>query len=141
MSIILSMLLQYKWRAKVDLRPIKTEQEYDAALAAIERLFDAEPGIANGDALEVLTLFVDAYEAEHYAIEAPDPVEAILYYVESRGLSRRDLEPFIGSRSRVSEVLNRKRPLTLAMIRRLHVGLGIPAEILIQPYPTSQAAA
>jgi HTH-type transcriptional regulator/antitoxin HigA len=82
----------------------------------------------------VLTTLVEIYESKHHPIPAPDPIEAILYMLESRGLTRRDLEPYIGSRARVAEVLNRRRRLTLSMIRRLHAGLGIPAEILIQPY-------
>ncbi len=100
----------------------------------IDRLFDAAPDTPEGDRLEILATLVEAYEDKHYDIPLPDPIEAILYYVESRGLSRRDLEPYIGSRARVSEVLNRKRPLSIAMIRKLHAGLDIPADILIQPY-------
>ena len=83
---------------------------------------------------------VEAYEEQHYSIPAPDPIEAITYYMESRGLCRRDLEPYLGSRARVAEVLNRKRPLSLEMIRRLHTGLGIAAEILIQPDPLATSA-
>jgi HTH-type transcriptional regulator/antitoxin HigA len=116
----------------MDIRPIKTEADYQAALKEIERIFDARSGTPDGDKLEVLTTLVDAFERKHYPIPLPDPVEAIFYYMESRGLTRRDLEPYIGSRARVSEVLSRKRPLTLTMIRRLHAGLGIPAEVLIQ---------
>jgi HTH-type transcriptional regulator/antitoxin HigA len=118
----------------VEIRPIKTEVDYQAALEEIERLFDAAPNTPEGDRLEVLTTLVEAYEEKHYSIPLPDPIEAILYYMESRGLSRRDLEPYIGSCARVSEVLNRKRPLTIRMIRKLHTGLGIPADVLIQPY-------
>ena len=125
----------------MDIRPIKTETDYRAALAEIETLFDAVPNTPEGDRLDVLTTLVEAYEAQHYEITPPDPVEAILYHLESRGLSRRDLEPYMGSRGRVSEVLNRKRPLTLEMIRKLHDSLGIPAEVLIQPYQTQQSAA
>jgi HTH-type transcriptional regulator / antitoxin HigA len=117
----------------MEIRPIKTEADYEAALKEIEGLFAAEPGTPEGDHLEILITLVEVYEDEHYDIPAPDPVEAILYYMESRGLSRADLEPYIGSRARVSEILNRKRPLTLAMIQRLNQ-LGIPAEALIQPY-------
>ena len=124
----------------MEIRPIKTEADYRAALDEIERLFDATPDTPEGDRLEVLTTLVKAYEEEHYAIPLPDPIEAIQYYMESRGLTRRDLEPYIGSRGRVSEVLNRKRPLSIEMIRRLHTGLGIPAEVLIQPYKCKQAA-
>jgi len=118
----------------MDIRPIKTEADYQAALAEIERLFGAAPNTPEGDCLEVLTTLVQAYEEQHYYIPAPDPVEAIKYYMESRGLSRSDLEPYIGSRTRVADVLNRKRSLTLDMIRRLNTGLGIPADVLIQPY-------
>ena len=120
----------------MNIKPIKTEADYDAALKDIENLFDAEPGTPKGDHLEILATLVEAYEDEHYDIPAPDPIEAILYHMESRGLTRADLEPYIGSRARVSEILNRKRPLTLAMIQRLNQ-LGIPAEALIQPYKVS----
>lgn len=123
------------------IKPIKTEADYQEALKEIDRIFDAEPGTREGDRLDVLTTLVEAYEEKHFHIPLPDPIEAILYYVESRGLSRRDLERFIGSRARVSEVLNRKRPLTMEMIRNLHKGFGIPAEVLIQPYRTLKDAA
>jgi HTH-type transcriptional regulator/antitoxin HigA len=118
----------------MNVRPIKTEADYQTALAEIERLFDAAPNTPRGDRLEVLTTLVEAYERQHYSIPAPDPIETIKYYLESRGLSRHDIEPYIGSRARVAEVLNRKRPLSLEMIRRLHKGLDIPADVLIQPY-------
>ena len=122
------------------IKPIKTEADYTAALAEIEQLFDAEPGTADADRLEVLVTLVEAYEARQHPIPTPDPIDYLRYFLESRGLTRRDLEPYIGSRARVSEVLNRKRPLTLAMIRRLHTGLGIPAEILIRPVDLLHAA-
>jgi len=125
----------------MDIRPIKSEADYQAALTEIDRLFDAAPNTPEGDRLDVLTTLVEAYEAQKHEITPPDPIEAILYYVESRGLSRRDLEAYMGSRARVSEILNRKRPLTLDMIRRLHMGLGIPAAVLIQPYRMPKAAA
>ena len=125
----------------MDIKPIKTEADYQAALQEIEGLFDAAPDTPEGDRLDVLVTLVEAYEEKHYSIPKPDPIEAILYHMESRGLVRRDLEPYIGSRARVSEVLNRKRPLTMEMIRNLHKGLGIPAEILIQPYHTFKDAA
>jgi HTH-type transcriptional regulator/antitoxin HigA len=124
----------------MEIRPIKTEADYEAALHKIEVLFEAEPGTPEADRLEVLTTLVEAYEEKHYRIPAPDPIEALYYYMESRGLSRRDLEPYVGSRARVSEILNKKRPLTLRMIRRLHSGLEIPAEVLIQRYNYKQAA-
>lgn len=123
------------------IKPIKTESDYHAALKEIERLFDAAPGTQEGDRLEVLTTLVEAYEEKHFRIPFPDPIEAILYYIETRGLTRRDLERYIGSRARVSEVLNKKRPLTMEMVRNLHKGLGIPAEVLIQPYRTLKDAA
>jgi HTH-type transcriptional regulator/antitoxin HigA len=124
----------------MDIHPIRTEADYAAALAEIERLFDAAPNTPEGDRLEVFATLVGAYEEQHYSIPAPDPIEAIKYYMESRGLGRRDLEPYLGSRARVAEVLNRKRPLSLEMIRRLHTGLGIEAEILIQSYPMAASA-
>lgn len=125
----------------MEIKPIKNETDYQAALEEIESLFDAAPDTPEGDRLEVLTTLVEAYEERHYSIPMPDPIEAIVYHLESRGLARRDLEPFIGSRARVSEILNRKRPLTMEMIRNLHKGLGIPAEVLIQPYHTFRDAA
>ena len=117
----------------MNIRPIKSEADYSAALKEIEDLFDAAPNTPEGDRLEVLATLVEAYEEKHYSIPAPAPVEAILYFMESRGLTRRDLEPYIGNRARVSEILNRKRPLSLKMIQRLHAGLRIPAEALLQP--------
>ncbi|HBA86584.1 MAG TPA: transcriptional regulator [Geobacter sp.] len=125
----------------MEIKPIKNEVDYQAALKEIELLFDAALDTPEGDRLEVLTTLVEAYEEKHYDIPIPDPIEAILYHMESRGLTRRDLEPYIGSRARVSEVLNRKRPLTMEMIRNLHKWLSIPAEVLIQPYPTLRDAA
>jgi HTH-type transcriptional regulator/antitoxin HigA len=118
----------------LQIKPIKTEKEYDAALKEIERLFHAAPGTPEADRLQVIGTLVEAYEDEHYAIPLPDPIEAIYYYMESRGLTRADLEQYIGSHARVSKILNRKQPLTLSMIQRLHEGLGIPAEVLVQPY-------
>ena len=123
------------------IKPIKTEADYHSALKEIERLFDAVPDTPEGDRLEILTTLVEAYEEKHFRIPLPDPIEAILYYMESRGFTRRDLERCIGSRARVSEVLNRKRPLTMEMIRNLHKELGISAEVLIQPYRTFKDAA
>ena len=118
----------------MDIKPIRTQRDYKAALAEIERLFDAKPGTPDGDRLEVLATLVETYEQQHYPMLPPDPVEAIVYFMEARGLSRTDLEPYLGSRAKVSEVLNRKRSLSIEMIRRLHDGLGIPADVLIQPY-------
>jgi HTH-type transcriptional regulator/antitoxin HigA len=116
----------------MDIRPIKTEADYERALARIEELMDAERDSDAGDELDVLTTLVEAYEAQHFPIEPADPVEAILFRMEQQGLSRKDLEPYLGSRQRVSEVLNRRRALSLEMIRRLHEGLGIPLENLIR---------
>ena len=125
----------------MEIRPIRTESDYEAALAEIERLFDAAPNTSEDDRLDVLTTLVEAYEAQHYHIPEPDPVEAIKYCMESRGLTRADLEPYIGGRARVAEVLNRKRALSLNMIRRLYAGLGIPAEVLVRPYAVAEKKA
>jgi HTH-type transcriptional regulator/antitoxin HigA len=125
----------------MDIRPIRTEKDHQAALQEVNRLFDASPDTPEGDRLEVLTTLIEAYEEKHHDIPWPDPIAAILYAMESRGLSRRDLEPYIGSRARVSEVLSRKRSLSIDMMRKLHTGLGIPAEVLIQPYPLKKSAA
>ncbi|NMC85857.1 MAG: transcriptional regulator [Anaerolineaceae bacterium] len=116
----------------MEIKPIRTEADYEAALAEVERLWGSEPGTPDGDRFEVIFTLVEAYEDKQYPILPPDPVEAIKYYMDSRGLDRRDLEQYIGPSGRVSEVLSRKRPLTLAMIRKLNAGLGIPAEVLIQ---------
>jgi HTH-type transcriptional regulator/antitoxin HigA len=116
----------------MEIKPIRTEADYEAALKEVERLWGAEPGTPEGDRFEILFTLVEAYEEQHYPILPPDPVEAIKYFMETRGLDRRDLEEYIGSSGRVSEVLSRKRPLTLRMIRKLNAGLGIPAEVLIQ---------
>lgn len=115
----------------MEIRPIKTDADYRNALRRIDELMDATPDSEQGAELDVLATLVDAYENEHFPIEAPDPVEAILFRVEQLGLTRKDLEPFLGSRSRVSEVLNRKRDLSLTQIRKLHDGLRIPYENLL----------
>ena len=119
----------------MDLRPIRTEDDYRAALVEIEAVFQAKPETPEGDLLDILTMLVEAYEEKHYPILPPDPLDALEYHLESHGLTRSDLEPYLGNRARVAEVMNRRRPLTIDMIRRLHQGLGIPAEVLIQPYP------
>ncbi|HWE98016.1 MAG TPA: transcriptional regulator [Tepidisphaeraceae bacterium] len=115
----------------MDIKPIKNERDYRRVLTQIESLMDAKANTAEGDRLDVLATLAEAWERKHHAIEASDPIRAIEFAMEQRGLSRRDLEPYIGSRSRVTEVLHHKRSLTLAMIRRLHSGLGIPADVLI----------
>jgi HTH-type transcriptional regulator / antitoxin HigA len=116
------------------LRPIKTELDYQNALQEIERLFDAEPNSPECDRLDILTTLVEAYEQKHYPIEAPDAISAILYYLESRGLSEQDLAVYIDSQQEITAILNRQKPLTLDIIRRLNQDFKIPAEILIQPY-------
>jgi HTH-type transcriptional regulator/antitoxin HigA len=121
-------------------KPIRTEAAYRAAMRQIDALLDAPQGSAAADRLEVLSLLVEAYEEKHCPIDPPDPIEAIKFRMEQQGLARRDLEPYIGSRARVSEVLSGKRPLSIEMIRRLHAGLGIPADILIQPARRKRAA-
>ena len=123
------------------IRPIKIDSDYRMALAEIERLMNSSHGTAAGDRLEVLVTLVERYETAHEPIEPPNPIEALIYYMESRGLTRRDLEPYLGSRARVAEVLNRKRPLSLEMIRKLHKGLGISAEVLIRPYAIMHSTA
>ena len=125
----------------MQIRPIKTRADHRAALKEIERLMHARPGTPAGDRLEVLTTLVEHYESQHEQIEPPDPIDALLYYMDSRGLKRRDLEPYLGSRARVAEVLNRRRSLTIEMIRKLHAGLGISAEVLIRPYSVRGSAA
>jgi len=125
----------------MDIRPIKTEADYQAALLRVDALMQAQPNTPEGDDLDILTTLIAAYEEQHYPILPPDPVEALIYWMETRDLTRRDLERLIGSRARVAEILNRRRRLSLEMIRRLHNELGIPAEILIQPYNTGKAAA
>jgi HTH-type transcriptional regulator / antitoxin HigA len=120
--------------ATVEIRPIKTEADYQAALREIESLFDSLPGTPDGERLEVWTTLVEVYEEKQYPIPMPDPIEAIRYHLESRGLSESDLEPLLGNRFCVADVMSRKRSLSLAMIRRLHAGFGISADLLIQPY-------
>jgi HTH-type transcriptional regulator / antitoxin HigA len=117
----------------MDIRPIHTDADYRATLREITALMasDPEPGTPEGDRLDILTTLVQAHEARNFPIGAPDPVEAIKFRMEQSGLSVKDLEPMIGKPNRVYEVLSRKRPLTLAMIRRLHRQLGIPADVLI----------
>lgn len=124
----------------MELRPIRTRREHQAALKEAEALWDAPEGSPAADRLEVLTLLIEAYEREHYPIADPDPIEFLQHVMEARELSRKDIEPFIGSRARVAEVLNRVRPLTLDMIRRLAAGLRIPADVLVRDYKMKRAA-
>jgi HTH-type transcriptional regulator/antitoxin HigA len=125
---------------KSDVKPIRTKKDYEAALAEVERLWGAKSGTPAGDRLDVLATLIDAYEGKHYPMDPPDPIEAIKFRMEQQGLTRRDLEPLIGTRTRVAEVLNRRRGLSIAMIRRLHRALGISAEVLIRPSRGDQAA-
>jgi HTH-type transcriptional regulator/antitoxin HigA len=117
---------------RIDIHPIRDDQDHARALAQIERLWSAELGSRAGDLLEVLSTLVEAYEREHHAIDPPDPIEAIKFRVEQAGLDRAALAEILGSKARVSEILNRKRRLTLPMIRALNAKLGIPAEVLIR---------
>jgi len=117
---------------KVEIKPIKSERDHKRAIKQIDLLMDSKPGSRDGELLDIMVTLVQAYEEKHHQIEAPDPIAAINFVMEQRGLKRKDLEPCIGSRARVSEVLGHKRPLTLSMIRNLNKALGIPADILIQ---------
>jgi len=116
----------------MEIKPIKTRKDYAAALKAIEHLMGAKRNSPEGDGLDVLVTLVEAYEARHFSLDAPDPVAAITLVMEQRNLSARDLVPFIGRQNRVYEILNRRRPLTMAMAWKLHIGLGIPAESLLR---------
>ncbi len=125
----------------MELRPIKTLEDYEAALVEIEQLMNAQLGTPEGDRLEILATLIEAYEKERYPIEPPDPIEAILYYLESRGLSERDLVKYLGSEANVKAVLQRQQALTLDTIRVLHEQLGISADVLIQPYNLTPVSA
>ncbi len=122
------------------LRPIKTEKDHRAALAEVEGMLDARPGTPAGDRLEILVTLVEAYEERHCPMPPPDPVEAIRYAMESRGITNDELASVLGNRQHVKEILGRKRTLTLGMIRRLHSALGISADVLIQPLEIKAAA-
>jgi HTH-type transcriptional regulator/antitoxin HigA len=117
----------------MDIRPIKTEADYEAALAEIEGLMGAQADSPEGDRLEVLSILVEAFEARRYPIDLPDGVSALKFEMDRRGLAARDLEPYLGRSNRVYEVLNRKRKLSLRLIWNLHQGLGIPLEVLLKP--------
>jgi HTH-type transcriptional regulator/antitoxin HigA len=124
----------------MDIKPIKTKNDYKKALAELDRFFEAKPNTPDGDYVEVLAALVEKYESEHFPIGTPDPIEALEYFMESRGLSRTDLEEYIGGSGRVSDVLNRKRGLSLNMIRKLHFELGVPAEALLRESRTKYSA-
>ena len=117
----------------MDIKPIRTEADHRAALAEVDGLWQAPPGSPESDRLEILATLIEAYEEKNHPIDPPDPVDAIIFRMDQLGLTRKDLEPYIGSRHKVSEVLNHKRDLSLSMIRRLHTGLNIPLENLIRP--------
>jgi HTH-type transcriptional regulator/antitoxin HigA len=116
-----------------EVRPIRTEADYEAALKNLAALWGSPSGTPNGDRLDVLATLIDLYEARHHPMDPPDPIEAIKFRMDQQGLTRKDLEDVIGPRTRVAEVLNRKRGLSIGMIRRLHDRLGIPADVLIRP--------
>lgn len=124
----------------MEIRPIRTDDDYRAALAEASLLMAVEVGTPEGDRLDVLATLIESYEATRFPIDAPDPIAAIQFMMEQKGLQRRDLEPAIGSRGRVSEILSRKRPLTLPMIRALAPLLELPADVLIKDYSTASAA-
>jgi HTH-type transcriptional regulator / antitoxin HigA len=116
-----------------EIKPIRSEADYEAALIDFEQLWGAPSGTPEGDRLDVLATLIDAYESEHHPTDPPDPIEAIKFRMEQQGLTRKDLEGILGSRTRIAEVLNRRRGLSINMIRRLHEKLGISAEVLIRP--------
>lgn len=118
-----------------DVKPIRTEADYEAALVEVERLWGAKSGTPKGDRLDVLATLIDAYESEQDPMDPPDPIEAIKFRMEQQNLTRKDLEDIVGSRTRIAEVLNRRRGLSINMIRRLHEKLGISTDILIRPSP------
>ena len=118
----------------MELRPIRTKKDHQAALKEIERLWTAPAKSAEADRLDVLTLLVEQYERQHYPIADPDPIDFLRHVMEVRGMARKDLEAYLGPRGRVSDIMNRTRPMTLDMIRRLADGLSLPADVLIKPY-------
>ena len=125
---------------KNDVKPIRTKRDYQTALKQVECLWGAKVGTPEGDRLDVLATLIDAYEAIQFPLDPPDPIEAIKFRMEQQGLTRKALEPLIGTRTRVAEVLNRRRNLSIGMIRRLNQRLGISAEVLIRPTRKQRAA-
>lgn len=123
-----------------DVKPIRSEADYEVALAEVARLWGAKSGTPRGDRLDVLATLIDSYESEHYPIDPPDPIEAIKFRMEQQNLTRKDLEGILGTRTRVAEVLNRRRGLSINMIRRLHESLGISTDVLIRPSRAKRAA-
>jgi len=118
----------------MNIKPIKTENDYNQAMEKLETLFDAKIGTAKGDELELLGILIDQYENEHFPIDLPDPIEAIKFRMDQMGYSQSDLASIIGLKSRASEILNKKRKLTLTMIRQLHEKWNIPTDVLLQVY-------
>lgn len=118
----------------MELKPIRTRKDYQAALAEVELLWNVPAKSPEADRLDVLLLLIEQYERQHFPIADPDPIDFLAHVMEARGMTRKDLEPYIGPRGRVSDIMNRVRPLTLEMIRRLSEGLKLPAEVLIRPY-------
>lgn len=118
----------------MEIKPIKTEQDYQVAMARLETIFDAKPGTPEGDELEVLGVLIDNYERTHFPIDLPDPIEAIKFRMEQMDYSNKDLAEVIGFKGRVSEILNRKRKLSINMIRKLHASMQIPTDVLVQEY-------
>lgn len=116
------------------IKPIKSKKDYQAALARLDQIFDAKPGSKDGDELEILGILIEKYEQNHYPIDYPDPIEAIKFRMEQLGYTQNDLARVVGLKSRASEILNRKRKLSLEMIRQIHQSLGIPTDVLIQAY-------
>jgi HTH-type transcriptional regulator/antitoxin HigA len=123
-----------------DVKPIRSEADYEVALAEVARLWGAKSRTPRGDRLDVLATLIDSYESEHYPIDPPDPIEAIKFRMEQQNLTRKDLEGILGTRTRVAEVLNRRRGLSINMIRRLHESLGISTDVLIRPSRAKRAA-
>jgi HTH-type transcriptional regulator / antitoxin HigA len=118
----------------MNIKPIKTKKDYDAALKRLDTIFDAKANTPGGDELEILSMVIDNYEQEHYPVDYPDPVEAIKFRMEQMGYTQNDLAKVVGLKSRASEILNRKRKLSLEMIRKLHESMSIPTDVLIQEY-------
>jgi len=119
---------------KMEIKPIRNEADYKKALERLELIFDSRRGTDQGDELEILSILIDNYESENFPIEMPDPISAINFRMEQMGLKQKDLVEMIGFKSRVSEIMNKKRKLTLEMIRKLNTSLKIPTEVLIQDY-------
>lgn len=134
MELTLSMIRLTQTKFDMDISPIRNEQDYKKALERLEVIFDAKQGTKEGDELEILAILIDNYESDNFPIEMPDPISAINFRMEQMGLKQKDLVEMIGFKSRVSEIMNRKRKLTLDMIRKLSTQLRIPTEVLIQDY-------